>query len=68
MVSGALAVMRLNRGATGADITLRSSDVGLLDTPKLARNLWKGEDVADFTVSLTQRIQPHETILLKITG
>jgi hypothetical protein len=29
--------------------------------------LWDREDVADFTVELIQRVQPHETILLKIT-
>jgi alpha-galactosidase len=68
LADGALAVMLINRGSTGSDVTLRASDVGLLDTPKLARNLWKGEDIADFTVSLTQRIQPHETILLKVKG
>ena len=38
-----------------------------LDTPKLARNLWLGQDIADFKVELPLTIKPHETILLKIT-
>jgi alpha-galactosidase len=65
---GALAVALINRGSSGADVTLRASEVGLLDDPKLARNLWTQEDAADFKAELTRRVQPHETILLKIQG
>jgi len=64
---GCVAVALVNRGSVGSDITVKASDVGLLDGPKLVRNLWDQEDVADFTLELTQRVQPHETILLKIT-
>ncbi|MBN1810956.1 MAG: hypothetical protein JXA14_03885, partial [Anaerolineae bacterium] len=63
---GSVAVALINRGSTGSDVTVKASDIGLLDGPKLARNLWNQEDTADFTVELTQRVQPHETILLKI--
>jgi alpha-galactosidase len=65
---GSVAVALLNRGSVGRDITVKASDIGLLDEPKLARNLWLQEDIADFTLELTQRVQPHETILLKVTG
>jgi alpha-galactosidase len=68
LADGSLAVALLNRGSTGSDIVLKAGDIGLLDIPKLARNLWAREDVADFTQELTRRVQPHETILLKISG
>ncbi len=62
---GSLAVAIVNRGSSGSDVVLRAMDVGLLDLPKLARDLWAQEDAADFTRELTRRVQPHETILLK---
>ena len=65
---GSVAVALLNRGSSGVDITVKAGEIGLLDTPKLARDLWKLVDIADFTTELTQRVQPHETVLLKITG
>lgn len=68
LADGSLAVALLNRGSNGADLTLKAGEIGLLDGPKLARDLWKQEDAADFTTSLTLRVQPHETILLKISG
>jgi alpha-galactosidase len=67
LADGSLAVALINRGSVGADIVLKSGDIGLLDAPKLARNLWTREDVADFTGELTRRVQPHETTLLKIS-
>lgn len=67
LADGSMAVALLNRGSTGSDITFKARDIGLLDTPKLVRNLWAGQDMADFTLELTQRVQPHETILLKVT-
>lgn len=67
LADGSMAVALINRGAIGSDVILKAGDIGLLDTPKLARNLWSQEDIADFKTDLTQRVQPHETILLKIT-
>jgi len=67
LAEGRVAVALLNRGSSGNDITLKASDIGMLDRPKLVRNLWANEDIADFTVELTQRVQPHETILLTVT-
>jgi len=40
----------------------------MFDSQKLARNLWIQEDIADFKAELTQRVQPHETILLKVSS
>lgn len=67
LADGSLAVALINRGSSGADVTLKSGDIGLLDTPKLARNLWAQADLADFKTDMVQRVQPHETVLLKIT-
>lgn len=68
LADGSVAVALINRGSSGSDITLRAGDAGLLDGPKVARNLWTQREIADFKAELTLRVQPHETILLKITG
>jgi alpha-galactosidase len=68
LADGAVAVALVNRGSSGSDVALKAGEVGLLDTPKLIRNLWAQEDIADFRAELTQRVQPHETILLKIAA
>ncbi len=65
---GSLAVALINRGAVGADMPVLAKEVGLLDAPKRARNLWTQADAADFGWQLTQRVEPHESILLKITS
>jgi alpha-galactosidase len=67
LADGSVAVALLNRGSTGQDMTLHAGDCGLLDTPKLARDLWGGQDVGEFTERLEFRVQPHETRLLKIS-
>ena len=51
---------------SGKGVVFKSIEIGLLDAPKLARNLWTQEDVPDFTRELIRSVQPHETILLKI--
>ncbi|KAB8141733.1 glycoside hydrolase family 27 protein [Chloroflexia bacterium SDU3-3] len=67
LADGSMAVALINRGNAGSDVTLRASDIGLLDTPKLARSLWEQQDLAEFTTELPQRVEPHQTILLKVT-
>ncbi|MBN1313016.1 MAG: glycoside hydrolase family 27 protein [Anaerolineae bacterium] len=66
LADSSVAVALVNRGASGSDVTVKASDIGLLDAPKLVRNLWAQEDIADFKVELTRRVQPHETLLLKV--
>ena len=66
LADGTLVVALINRGSSGSDISLKAGDVGLLDTPKLVRNLWAEKDFADFKAEISLRVQPHETILLKI--
>jgi len=67
LADSGMAVSITNRGSLGEDVLLRSRDIGLLDSSKLARNLWLGQDIADFKTELPLRVEPHETILLKIT-
>jgi len=64
---GSVAVGLINRGSTGREITLKAGDLGMLETLKLARNLWSQKDQADFITDLTRMVQPHETLLLKIS-
>ncbi|MBC7809119.1 MAG: glycoside hydrolase family 27 protein [Akkermansiaceae bacterium] len=68
LADGSVAVALINRGSSGSDVSLRSSDIGLLDTRKQVRDLWKQEEIADLERQTTLRVQPHETILLKITA
>lgn len=61
------AVAVINRGSRGEGVTLRARDLGMLDAPKLARNLWAGQDISDFKTELPLTVRPHETILLKVS-
>ncbi|HEX6269518.1 MAG TPA: glycoside hydrolase family 27 protein [Anaerolineales bacterium] len=68
LADSSVAVSIINRGSRPEDVTVKARDIGLLDTPKLARNLWAQQDSADFDTQLSQRVQPHETVLLKVTS
>ncbi len=68
LADGSAALALVNRGSYGSDIALRAGDIGMLDEPKLARDLWRQEDVAEFTVELSQRVEPHQTVLLRVTS
>ena len=67
LADSAVAVAVINRGSRPEDVTVRARDIGMFDTPKLARNLWTQQDIADFKTELVQRVNPHETVLLKVT-
>jgi alpha-galactosidase len=62
-----IAVSIINRGSRPEDVIVKARDIGMFDASKLARNLWTQQDTDDFKVELTQRVQAHETILLKVT-
>ncbi|HSB00443.1 MAG TPA: hypothetical protein VLE49_07325 [Anaerolineales bacterium] len=68
LADGAMAVAVINRGARGEDVTVKARHIGLFDAPKLARNLWIQQDTADFKTELKLRVQPHETVLLKVSS
>jgi alpha-galactosidase len=61
------AVAVINRGSRTEEIHVRARDIGLLDTLKLARDLWAGLDIADFKTELPLQVAAHQTILLKVT-
>lgn len=63
-----MAVAVVNRGSSLAEITLQARDIGMLDTPKLARDLCAQQDTADFKTQIPLKVRPHETILLKVTS
>lgn len=62
------AVAVINRGSRAQELTLHARDIGLLDHAKLVRSLWLGQDISDFKTELPLTVNPHETILLKVTG
>ena len=65
---GSLAVALINRGSSGADVSVQAKDVGLLDSPKQVRDLWTHSDTDDFGWEMTRRVEPHQTLLLKVTS
>ena len=67
LADSSVAVAVINRGSSREELTLQARDIGLLDTPKLARDLWAQQDTADFKTELPLKVNPHETILLKVT-
>jgi alpha-galactosidase len=62
-----VAVAVINRGSRTEEVTVKARHIGMLDSPKLARDLWRGEDIADFKVDLPVRVAAHQTILLKVS-
>jgi alpha-galactosidase len=62
-----VAVSVINRGSRLENLTVRARDIGMFDTPKLARDLWARKDIADFKTELPLSVKPHETILLRVT-
>jgi len=65
---GGLALALLNRGSTGAEISFKAGEIGLLDgSHGVIRDLWKQEDVADFQPSFSYEVRPHNTALLRIS-
>ncbi|MGE5642762.1 MAG: hypothetical protein ACM3Y8_07110, partial [Byssovorax cruenta] len=62
-----ITVAVINRGSRTEQVTVKARNIGMLDTPKLTRNLWLGQDIADFKVDLPVRVAAHQTILLKVS-
>lgn len=66
---GSFAMALLNRGAAVTDIPLRAADVGVLDSFRgVVRDLWKRQDVADYSPAFSMRVQPHEAVVLRVTS
>jgi alpha-galactosidase len=69
LADGSLALALLNRGSSGAEISFSAGEIGLLESQRgVIRDLWRQEDVADFRPTFSEMVQPHATVLLKISG
>ncbi len=66
LVDGSVALALLNRGSSAGTLRFTAGEIGMLDTPKLARDLWKLADIADFTSEFSREVLPHSTVLLHI--
>lgn len=66
LADGNVACMVINRGTKGEQVSIKAGDIGLLDEPKIARNLWTGEDSPDFGWDMNVRILPHQTLLYRV--
>jgi alpha-galactosidase len=65
---GSLAVALRNRVSGAADLSVSARELGLLDGFKgRVRDLWKREN-REFSTPLQIRVQPHDTVLLRIGG
>jgi alpha-galactosidase len=65
---GSHIVALFNRGSQGADIELRASDIGLKDDAKALRDLWAQAEAGELGESRRFRLQPHDSLLLKVSG
>lgn len=67
LANGDVALALLNRGSSGAEISFKAGEVGLLDGARgVIRDLWQQADVADFKPSYACEVQPHQTVLLRV--
>ncbi|MBN1649623.1 MAG: glycoside hydrolase family 27 protein [Spirochaetales bacterium] len=63
---GSTALAVINRRSSVAEPELRAGEIGLLDTEKQVRDLWKQQETGDFSTKLSLRVEAHETKFLKI--
>jgi alpha-galactosidase len=67
LADGSVAVALVNRGSSPAEARLRSGDLGLLDKPKLLRDLWRGDDIGELCRERALRLVAHQTLLLRVS-
>jgi alpha-galactosidase len=66
--SSARAVALFNPTDISADITVRWADIGLAPGAALVRDLWAHADRGVVADSFTATVEPHGTVMLKITA
>jgi alpha-galactosidase len=66
LADGGMAVAITNRASSPIEMPIKAGDIGLLDAKKSVRDLWQQAEVADFTTEMTQRVEAHQTVLLRI--
>jgi alpha-galactosidase len=66
---GSVAVLLLNRGETTADLSLKFSDVGLLERDVGVRDLWRRQNLGMFDTAFTaQGVPAHGSVILRLHG
>jgi alpha-galactosidase len=64
----ARAVALFNPTEKSAEITVRWADIGLSPGDALVRDLWAHADIGVVADSFTAKVEPHGTVMLKITS
>jgi alpha-galactosidase len=68
LADGSVALALLNRGSGAAEIGFSAGEVGLLDNTRgVIRDLWKQADVSELKPSYACPVQPHQTMLLRLS-
>lgn len=67
-VSGQRAVLLLNRTPKPAPITVRWSDLGLLDSSSTVSDLWARKDLGAFNSAYSATVPPADAMLLLVRG
>ena len=69
LTGGALAVALLNRGEAAVEIKALWKDLGLKpgETREI-RDLWLHKDLGSFTDSFSTKVEPHATVLVKVSA
>jgi hypothetical protein len=64
---GTRAVLLLNRTAEAAEITAKSKDLGLAETPSRVKDLWTGEELPTYG-SYTVKVPAQSAVLVRVDG
>ena len=68
LASGGRAVGLLNRSDVDATMSVRFTDLGLLDGPATVRDLWARTDLGSFVSTYEVSVPAHGTALLRVVG
>jgi hypothetical protein len=64
---GTRAVLLLNRTSDAAEITAKSKDLGLAETPSRVKDLWTGEELPTYG-SYTVKVPAQSAVLVRVDG
>ncbi len=67
LADGSQAIGLFNRGATGAKVSVKWSEVGLSGAPRV-RDLWQRRDLGKVPLSYEPIVPSHGVILVKVSG
>jgi alpha-galactosidase len=67
LADGSKAVGLFNRASTPSNVTLKWTDVGFMQTPKHARDLWQHKEVKLQGPELSASVPPHGVVMLRVS-